>query len=203
MKIFEVRSRHPLRHAVERHISDVYQQAFCAQVTHFAPRLFAMVDATGRVTGAAGVRSADEAFHAECYLDHPAEEVAATVLQRPIRRSDILEFTTLACARSADALSFVSQIVQLGRDAGCSLALFTGTAPLRSLLVRAGLTIVPIAAASRDRVTNPHEWGRYYDTGPIVCVAPDSPGVPTVLRGPRFSSLQVPAMKPVPAGMAA
>ncbi len=190
----EVDFRHPLRPAVERHIVSVYRRAFGAEVTLFAPRLIAEFDSAGRVRCATGIRTAGERFHSECYLDRPAEEAATSALGRRVARGELLEFTTLACTRTGEALEFVSDVVRQGREKGCRIALFTGTAPLRNMLTRTGIVIIPIAAADRGRVNDPDSWGRYYDTDPRVCIAPDSHSVPRVLRTPYFG---LPRIRPL------
>lgn len=200
MNILEVDSRHPLRPTVERHIVSVYRRGFGAEVSLFAPRLFAAVDAAGQVHSAAGIRSAEERFHCECYLGQPAEHAAASVLARPVDRRELLEFTTLACGHPGGALEFVSHIVRFGRGQGCRIALFTGTAPLRMLLLRAGLEIITIATAERARVSDPNSWGRYYSFDPRVCIAPDSLLVPRRLRAPCFRSARAATGQPSAAG---
>lgn len=186
MDIFEVGLRHPLRQAVERHIISVYRRVYDARVTLFAPRLYAAFE-NGTVSCAAGVRTANERFHTECYLDLPAELAASVALGRLVWRSELLEITTLACAQPGDALKFIAGIGQRGRAWGCGFALFTGTASLRKLLTRAGLAIVPIAPADRARVSDRQSWGRYYETDPQVCLTPDSPRLTPALRTPCFS----------------
>jgi len=188
MHIVEADARHPLRNAIERHIGAAYRHAFDARVTTFARSLFVAIDRDGEIRCAAGVRRGSEAFHCEHYLDVPAEQAIALGLRRPVCRDEILEFSTLACHRPGDALGFISQIVQQGRVDGCELALFTGTAPLRRLLARAGLDIVPLTRANRLRVPDPEAWGQYYAHDPKVCVAPDSPLVAPQLRAPCFTS---------------
>jgi hypothetical protein len=199
MDIFEVGLRHPLRSAVEDHIRDIYARSYDARIHLFAPRLFAAVDGSGRIRCAAGIRMSPEPFHCACYLDRPAEQVVAAALARPVHGSELMEFTTLACCRPGEALGFVSRLVQQGREQGCHIALFTGTAPLRHLLSRAGLAVIPIAVADRQRVANPLDWGRYFDTDPLVCVAPDSATVPVLLRGPCFASARRSGMAMLPA----
>lgn len=191
MSIVEVDCCHPLRPTVEQHIVSVYRRAFDAEVSLFAPRLFAAIDGSNRVRCAAGIRTAEERFHSECYLDRPAERVAASALSRPVGRRELIEFTTLACAEPGNALNFVSNIVRLGREMGCGIALFTGTAPLRKLLLRAGLTVIPVTGADQNRVADPEAWGRYYDEDPRVCIALDPPMVPVCLKAPCFRSLRV------------
>lgn len=191
MNVLEVRLAHPLRPVVEEHITGIYRRAFGAEVTQFAPRIVAGLDAAAAVRCAAGIRSGAEAFHSECYLERPAEQAASAALSRPVHRSELLEFTSLACARPGDALNFISAVVDMGRGSGCRIALFTATAPLRKLLRRAGLTVIPIAPAEVHRVADPDVWGRYYDADPFVCVAPDSPSVPKALRAPCFQTGQV------------
>jgi hypothetical protein len=193
MSIVEVGLHHRLRPTVETHVTDVYRRAFAAEISQYAPRLFAALDSQQSVRCAAGVRFGGERFHSECYLDRPAEQVVSAALSRPVDRLELLEFTTLACARPGDALGFVSAVVQMGREMGCHVALFTATAPLRKLLRRAGLMVMPIAWADRARVGDAQNWGNYYSTDPVVCVAPDSLRVPKALQAPCFNSVRVAA----------
>jgi Thermostable hemolysin len=60
------------------------------------------------------------------------------------------------------------KVIACGEAAGFEWAFFTATAPLKALLERMSLPLVPLAAADRSRVPNPDAWGSYYALAPSV-----------------------------------
>jgi hypothetical protein len=64
--------------------------------------------------------------------------------------------------------SFLRKIIACGEAAGFEWAFFTATLPLKALLERLDLPLVPLADAERSRVANPDSWGTYYELAPRV-----------------------------------
>ena len=85
-----------------------------------------------------------------------------------MRREQIFEVTSLASRAPHIVGSFLRKIVACGEAAGFEWAFFTATAPLKALLERIGLPLVPLAVADRARVAHPDDWGTYYELAPSV-----------------------------------
>ena len=116
----------------------------------------------GQLLCAAGLRFAADGFFSECYLDAPVDEVLSACGLLPVRREKIFEVTSLASRAPHMVGSFLRKIIACGEAAGFEWAFFTATAPLKALLERIGLPLMPLADADRSRVANPDAWGTYY-----------------------------------------
>ncbi len=106
----------------------------------------------------------------------------------PVRREKIFEVTSLASRAPHLVGSFLRKIIACGEAAGFEWAFFTATLPLKALLERLGLPLLPLADADRSRVANPDAWGSYYALAPRV-YAVHRDGIATCLgeqaRAPR------------------
>ena len=71
----------------------------------------------------------------------------------------MFEVTSLASRAPHMVGSFLRKIIACGEAAGFEWAFFTATAPLKALLERLGLPLVPLADADRSRVANPRAGG--------------------------------------------
>lgn len=104
----------------------------------------------------------------ETYLDRPVEDCVSAVMGRDIPRHAIVEIGCLAAMPSR-------ALVQLWCDTAKALqgshqfAVATLTRPLRKMLERAGLPLVPIAKAEAALVNNAESWGGYYQLDPVIC----------------------------------
>jgi Thermostable hemolysin len=157
-----------LRPAAERLIADAYAQHYGARITSFPELLVSMVQDDGAVRCAAGLRFAEDGFFSEIYLDAPIEEVLSALRDGAVRREKVLEVTSLASRAPLLVGGFLRKIIACGQAAGFEWAFFTATAPLKSLLDRMQLVILPIADASPLQVANPQTWGTYYAFAPRV-----------------------------------
>lgn len=167
---------HPLWRRATAHIRSVYAARYAASVTDFAPELAVATDATGAVICAAGIRSAAEGLFSQVYLDVPMHEALAARSGQKVAASDLIEVVTMACTRPAAALPLLDAIADEGRNRGMSWGIFTGTRPLWTMLMRAGLPVVRLAPARRERLKTAGAWGRYYETDPWVCAVQEPAG---------------------------
>jgi len=84
------------RAQAEVFIQRLFAHAYGARVTHFMPRLMALLDGAGRVASALGLRPAgQERLFLEANLDRPVEQVLGRAIERPVSPEQ------LATARSA------------------------------------------------------------------------------------------------------
>jgi len=169
MRVEFITSGHELWQAATDHIKAVYRQAYGAAVHDFAPELAVTTNATGAVICAAGVRDGAAGLFSQVYLDAPIHRVLAARTGLDVAASDLVEVVTMACSRPAAALPLLDAIAEEGRARGKSWGIFTGTRPLWTMLMRAGLPIVRLAPARPERLANPGTWGSYYATDPWVC----------------------------------
>ncbi len=159
---------HDLRPAAEQLIAEVYALHYAARVTTFPATLIAMMSDRRALLCAAGLRFATDGFFSECYLDAPVDEVLTGLRSSPVRRELVFEVTSLASRAPHMVGSFLRKIIDCGEAAGFEWAFFTATAPLKALLERIGLPLMPLATADRARVANPESWGTYYQLSPSV-----------------------------------
>ena len=135
----------------------------------FPATLIAMVSGRDELLCAAGLRFAADGFFSECYLDAPVDEVLSALWCEGVGREKIFEVTSLASRSPHIVGSFLRKIVACGKAAGFEWAFFTATTPLKGLLERIGLPLMPLAVADRARVAHPDDWGSYYELSPSVC----------------------------------
>jgi hypothetical protein len=159
---------HDLRPAAEYLIARVYALHYLARITAFPATLIAMIGDGERLLCAAGLRFAADGFFSECYLDAPVDAVLSGLCRCPVGRESLFEITSLASRAPHTIGPFLRKIIAYGEAAGFDWALFTATAPLKTLLERMSLSLVPLAVADRSRVANPDAWGNYYEFAPSV-----------------------------------
>lgn len=169
MRVAIISRDHGLRPATERLITEVYALRHAARVTVFPTTLVAMVSSADELLCAAGLRFAGDGFFSECYLDAPVDEVLSALWCESVSREQIFEVTSLASRSPHIVGSFLRKIVAWGKAAGFEWAFFTATTPLKGLLERIGLPLMPLAIADRARVAHPDDWGSYYELSPSVC----------------------------------
>ena len=159
---------HDSRKEAEQLIREVYALHYAARITVFPKMLIGMIGDGGALLCAAGLRFAADGFFSECYLDAPVDEVLSGVWHSPVCRQNIFEVTSLASSAPHAVGPFLRKIIACGEAAGFEWAFFTATAPLKSLLYRIGLPLMPLAVADRSRVAQPETWGTYYELAPSV-----------------------------------
>lgn len=112
----------------------------------------------------------DERLFLEGYLELPIETLVSQVFGRTIERDTIVEIGCLAAAPTP-ALYRLWQ--EAARDLALryDIAVATLTLPLRRMFARVGLPFVELASADPSRLSADmrHQWGRYYDSQPLLC----------------------------------
>ena len=166
MRVTLIPRDHDLRPAAEQLIAEVYALHYAARITTFPDTLVAMIGDDGA---------------------HPAPPACALPPTVSSRKSIWTRRSMPCCRRCATPRSaarrssrsprwraarrtwsglFLRKIIACGEAAGFEWAFFTATAPLKALLERMGLPLVPLADGDRSRVANPDDWGSYYALAP-------------------------------------
>lgn len=163
-----------LRERVEQHVRQLYERAHGAIVRTFPNLMVADLDAAAVVRCAAGLRQAADGFFSECYVERTLEDALSALARQPVGRDRIIEVTSLASLNVCALVRLIRHIVAYARDRGIDWAVFTITWRLKELLCRMNLPLVVLCPAERARVERPDDWGRYYESSPVVTVLRDS-----------------------------
>lgn len=107
----------------------------------------------------------------ERYLDLPVEEVLLRKLGARIVRDRIVEIGCLAANHPPAMIELWTQVAEeLHPQAEIATAVLT--ASMRSMLERVGITLYSLAPATAERLgARALQWGKYYETDPVVCAA--------------------------------
>lgn len=168
---------HPRRLMLERTVRAIFLARYGARIPAFPNRLLASLDESGRPLAVTGLRFAEDGLFSEAYLDAPAEAALGLAVGRPVARSRIVEFSSLAAARPGAALPLVGAAIGLCLTGGAAYGLFTATHRLRTLLRRAGLMTVDLGPARPERLADAALWGSYYLHDPrVLAVSADGLG---------------------------
>lgn len=162
-----------LYRAALAHVADTYRTAFSAETALRPRRLAVTLTRDGRVACAAGIRCHDDGFFSQHYMDEPLWEILTRRTGLPVTPGDMLEVGGLACNSPFPAYPTLRAIFDWGRARGIGWGLFTATAEIRRLIVRAQITPLMLARAEAARVPEPGRWGSYYDHDPWVCAFRD------------------------------
>lgn len=181
MKIEFLEAGEPGRAEVEHHIQRVYRRTYQARINEFAPLLVAARLGSGEILCAAGVRTSQDGFFSEDYLDvdFGAALLMATGVEVP--RENIMEVVSLASTSPFPVLPMLDAMIQRGRNQGMTCGVFTATRALRGLLRRARLDFMTLAPADPARIESPELWGSYYQSDPWVCAFSEIVAPPAIL----------------------
>jgi hypothetical protein len=137
----------------------------------------------GKPLAVLGYRSAgDGPLFLESYLDRPIEQIVPERLGITVARHQIVEIGCLAAIPSAAQVRLWRETAELLGEHH-AVAVATLTEPLQRSFARIGLPLVPIAAASSDRVAASEEdWGSYYNQVPWVCAGIIAEGATALSR---------------------
>lgn len=171
-RLFDLREQgEATRAGVESFIHDCFADIHGAHVSHFMPRLLSLHASRGEIVAAFGLREARSSrLFLETYLNRPIEAVLQARLGQPVQRDEIMEVGNLS-ARYPGAARWLSvAVTAMLHESGYRWVVFTGTTALRNGFQRLGLRPIELAAASVERLP-PNEradWGRYYESNPVV-----------------------------------
>lgn len=162
-------SRRPL---FEAFIEQRFRKTHGAEIRHFMPELFGMLNSDGLLCAVAGVRRAHrEPLFLERYLDERIEPLISAAAARGVDRSAIVEVGNLCASDTGSArLSIIALTYLLGMG-GPEWVTFTGNIGLVNSFHRLGLKPVTLCAADPERLgEDRHHWGSYYESKPWVHV---------------------------------
>jgi Thermostable hemolysin len=184
---------HPLRDQAEGFIRRLYAAAYGADIKKFPSRIIASLDHLDRINCAAGIRSKDDGFFSESYLNTPVEEALSRFAEREVSREQIFEVTTLASHAHRTTLRFIDAIGKFGEGNGFDWSFFTLTRRLALLVGRLGHPMIYLADADQRRIPDHHLWGTYYASEPKV-FAIQSPTVVPGSRNPGERTMNAPSL---------
>ena len=125
---------HRLRSKTEQFIRGIYYEEYGASLGGFPANLVTILNERGDILCAAGLRSRDDGFFSERYLDRPIEKTLERLHGGVVRRERVFEISTFASRSPHSVPCFISQIIEYGEDAGFEWAFFTLTRRLSRLL---------------------------------------------------------------------
>jgi anti-anti-sigma regulatory factor len=164
--------KHPARKNLEAFIYTNFFKAHQAKVDHFFDHLFACSDGVQFMAslGINFLRSKKKGF-VEQYLDCPAEQAVAKVVQEPIARSEIVELGNLSSIMAGATRRIIFKISPKLIAKGAKWAVFTINKPVYNAFKKSGLNPIFITEADPSRLSNQNtDWGTYYQTKPCVYV---------------------------------
>lgn len=167
--------------AVQAHIQKIYHDAYGAVIQSFAPVLVAASNRQGDILCAAGIRTVADGFFSDSYLKNDLNAAILARTGQNFTPSEIMEVVSLASATPFPVLSMLDDMIRWGRAQEMRCGIFTATAKLRRLLERANLPYSVLCPANPARVTDPDNWGSYYDTDPWVCAFSETFCAPVTL----------------------
>lgn len=160
------------RPVFEAFIQQRFRHAHDADIRHFMPELFGMIDGAGELCAVAGVRlAAAGPLFLERYLDEPIDALIGADAEQPVDRGAIVEVGNLAASDTGSARLSIIAITYLLAMGGLEWVAFTGNIGLVNSFHRLGLKPVTLCAADPARLGDDrHDWGSYYESKPWVHV---------------------------------
>lgn len=159
-------------------IASTFAQSFGARIVVEPLPLAVVTGCDGRIIAAAGMRTCEDGFFSQVYLDLDIPDALSRLGRGPVLAEEIIEVVSLASTRPAATLPLIEAITDEGRRHGKTWGLFTATRRLADMLARTGSPVERLVAAQPGRIADPARWGSYYQTDPWVCAMPDRKAVP-------------------------
>lgn len=159
----------PRRHETEEFIRRVFRRHHGAFVRSFAPNLL-LLEERQHVIAAAGWRGAgEESLFLERYFDEPIEVLMERLTGLRLSRERLVEVAHLAADKPGASVRVILSLARHLGQSGYEWVVFTATSPLVGIFTRLGLPLLALAKADPARLgEQARDWGRYYDTRPVV-----------------------------------
>lgn len=159
----------PRRAEAEAFIARVFADHYAARVNSFAPDLMLLAQGDD-VHAAAGWRGAgQQRLFLENYLDQPAEALISRLAGHPVAREKLVEVGHLASVRPGGGRDMILTLAGRLHTLGYDWVIFTATRALIGIFTKLGLPPLALAHADPARLgPAAADWGRYYDSRPIV-----------------------------------
>jgi hypothetical protein len=158
----------PSRPDIEAFIKKIYRLTYNASVDDFPARLIAFSGDNDELLCAAGLRTAEDGFFSEKYLDAPIEKILGDLSRQTVGRDEIVEVSTLVSLAPAEVSKFIADMISFGKANRFSWSFFTATARLRRVVEKLGLSPIYLGDADHRRIVNFERWGNYYAGEPRV-----------------------------------
>ena len=154
-----------------------YREHFNCELAHVYPKVFCLYK-NDELVACCGYRAADqESLFLEQYLDLSIEQQISRETGKPLDRSTIVEIGGLAVTNKAEAFVFMMKLAPAFQSLGFTFATCTVTRPVRRCLQKLGIESYLLANADPTRVSDDSDWGRYYDTNPVVLAGEIQPAI--------------------------
>ena len=159
----------PRRAEAEGFIRDVFATHYGARVASFTPDIM-LLEQNGKPGAAAGWRGAASGrLFLESYLEHPAEALISRLAGHPVAREKVVEVGHLASRQAGGGVRMILTLAAHLDRLGYEWVIFTATSELIGIFAKLGLPPLALAVADPACLEEAaRDWGRYYDTRPIV-----------------------------------
>ncbi len=159
----------PRRGEAESFIQDVFAAHYDARVASFTPDVM-LLEQNGIPSAAAGWRGAASGrLFLESYLEQPAEALISRLAGHEVARGKVVEVGHLAALQAGGGVRMILTLAAHLDRLGYEWVIFTATRELIGIFAKMGLPPLALAVADPVRLGEAaRDWGRYYDTGPIV-----------------------------------
>ncbi|MDP2832318.1 MAG: thermostable hemolysin [Pseudomonadota bacterium] len=159
----------PRRGEAESFIQDVFAAHYGARVASFAPDVM-LLEQNGKPNAAAGWRGAASGrLFLESYLEQPAEALISRLAGHQVAREKVVEVGHLAARQAGGGVRMILTLAAHLDRLGYEWVIFTATQELIGIFAKMGLPPLALAVADPARLGEAaRDWGRYYDTRPIV-----------------------------------
>jgi hypothetical protein len=188
------------RDVVEDFIRERFLEQHGAHIRHFMPCLLALVDSSGVLRGAAGLRSAVSGpLFLERYLECPVEQLIAQKQMpgnaREIERNQIVEVGNLGALAPGCARLLIVALTDLLVAQGFRWISFTGTPLLINSFQRLGLSPLSVGEARAECMgAEQSAWGSYYTSSPQVMIGDIMGGHQCLLQSGLYQRLGLEAL---------
>ncbi|MDP2431701.1 MAG: thermostable hemolysin [Pseudomonadota bacterium] len=159
----------PRRGEAESFIQGVFAAHYAARVATFTPDVM-LLEQNGKPSAAAGWRGAASGrLFLESYLEQPAEALISRLAGHQVAREKVVEVGHLAALQAGGGVRMILTLAAHLDALGYEWVIFTATRELIGIFAKMGLPPLALAVADPARLGEAaRDWGRYYDTRPIV-----------------------------------
>ncbi len=149
--------------------SSTYRSKLDCKLSSFYPRLN-VLEGTDGIESVCGLREAGkETLFLEQYLDRPVETLIGDAFNE-VSRTEIVEIGGFASVSRIAALHLMGLTAVALREEGYRYVVCTANRSIRCCLHKLGIRFEELAVASSNDLSGvgKDEWGRYYETAPLV-----------------------------------
>ncbi len=175
MKFEIINQFHPLRAKAESFIIEKYKKNFSANIKKFPSILVVLVNQQQEITACCGIRTEKDGLFSQIYLKENIRKIIQRI-KLDKENFKIFEIVNLTTSNPIASIKFVKELHRYMFEHQVKYVIFSGTMMLRNFLLMMGLKLTVLTKAEVKNISNPEDWGRYYDSDPHVCLA-ETPNV--------------------------